>query len=318
MKITGRTCLAVAALTVWACGAPDPLLSFLDEESGLSFTHPPRWAVGFAEQAGMRYRYLTAPKVDDDKEALSITLIAPAPAASADAVAAAYLSGAFGVVMTTGAGGAVNWSFKDQAGVSSRLRVAPTGDGRFIGAWARGSDAAMKRYAGRIDVLMTSLRVEDPSRWPEERFAGMAVRAASSWTRGSRLSNATNASMQFKSPTLFVDKGTDTIHGFVTLTKEPVPAPGDLEAFYRMVKSRASDTVVRLDHAEWAATPGLNRPEGYADYLRSGTPLSSTRVRRFITAKNGVGLTFTCEARADAFERLDSWCRRMAPTVRFE
>lgn len=318
MKTTGRRFLSVAALTVWACGAPDPLLSFLDDESGLSFTHPPRWTVGFAEQEGVRYRYLTAPKVGDEKEALSVTLIAPTPAASADAVAAAYLSGAFGVVMTSGRQGDVTWTFKDQAGVSSKLRVAPTGDGRFIGAWARGSDAAMKRYQGRVDVLLASLRVEDVATWPEEHFAGMAVRAAPSWTRGSRLSNATNASMQFKSPTLFVDKGTDTIHGFVTLTKEPVPAPGDLETFYKMVRSRTSDTAVRLDHGAWDPTPGLDRPEGYADYLRSGTPLTSTRIRRFIAVKNGVGLTFTCEARADAFERLDSWCRRMAPTVRFE
>jgi len=318
MNITGRTFLAAATLTIWACGAPDPLLSFLDDESGLSFTHPPRWTVGFAEQAGLRYRYLTAPKVGDDTEALSVTLIAPTPAASADAVAAAYLSGAFGVVVTPGREGAVTWTFKDQAGVSSRLRVAPAGPGRFIGAWARGSDAAMKRYQERIDVLMASLRLENTSDWPEERLAGMAVRAASSWTRGSRLSNATNASMQFKSPPLFVDKGTDTIHGFVTLTKEPVPPPGDLEAFFKMVRSRASDTVARLDHAEWAPTPGIDRPAGYADYLRSGTPLTSTRIRRWITVKNGVGLTFTCEARADAFERLDPWCRRMAPTVRFE
>ncbi len=318
MSITGRRLLAIAALMVWACGAPDPLLSFLDEESGLSFTHPPRWTVGFAEQAGLRYRYLTAPKVGDDKEALSVTLIAPTAAASADAVAAAYLSGAFGVVVAQGPKGATLWTFKDQAGVSSRLQIGPAGDGRFIGAWARGSDAAMKRYQGRIDVLMASLRVENGADWPEERFAGMAVRAAPSWTRGSRLSNSTNASMQFKSPPLFVDKGTDTIHGFVTLTKEPVPPPGDLEAFYKMVKSRASDTVVRLDHAAWESTAGLDRPLGYVDYLRSGTPLTSTRIRRWITVNNGVGLTFTCEARADAFERLDTWCRRMAPTVRFE
>lgn len=318
MTITGRTLLAAATLTVWACRAPDPQLSFLDDESGLSFTHPPRWTVGFAEQEGVRYRYLTAPKVGDDKEPLSVTLIAPTPAASADAVAAAYLSGAFGVVVTPDRGGAVTWTFKDQAGISSRLRVAPAGSGPFIGAWARGSDAAMKRYAARIDALMASLRVENPADWPEERLAGMAVRAAASWTRGSRLSNATNASMQFRSPPLVVDKGTATIHGFVTLTKEPVPAPGDLEAFFQMVRSRASNTVARLDHAEWPETPGIDRPRGYADYLRSGTPLTSTRIRRWIAVKNGVGLTFTCEARADAFERLDPWCRRMAPTVRFE
>jgi hypothetical protein len=318
MSITGRTLLAAATLTLVACRAPDPLLSFLDDESGLSLTHPPRWAVGSAEQNGLRYLFLTAPKVGDDKEALSVTLIAPTPAASADTLAAAYLSGAFGVVVKPGPAGAATWTFKDQAGVSSRLRIAPAGEGRFIGAWARGSDEAMKRYEGRIDVLMASLRVENVSEWPEERFARLAVRAAPSWTRGSRLSNATNASMQFRSPALVVDKGTDTIHGFVTLTKEPVPPPGDLEAFFKVVKGRASDTVVRLDHAVWAPTPGLDRPEGYADYLRSGTPLSSTRMRRFIAVKNGVGLTLTCEARADAFERLDPWCRRMASTVRFE
>ena len=318
MSIRGRILLAAATMTLWACGAPDPQLSFLDEESGLSFTHPPRWTVGSAEQAGTRYRYLTAPKVGDDKEALSVTFIAPTPAASADAVATPYLTGAFGVVVTAGPRGATTWTFKDQAGVSSKLRVSPAGEGRFIGAWARGSTEAMKRYQGHIDSLLASLRFESPSEWPEERFAGMAVRAAPSWTRGSRLSNATNASMQFRSPPLFVDKGTDTIHGFVTLTKEPVPAPGDLEAFFKMVRSRASDTVARLDHADWPPTLGLDRPSGYADYLRSGTPLTSTRIRRWITVKNGVGLTLTCEARADAFERVDPWCRRMAPTVRFE
>ncbi len=247
-----------------------------------------------------------------------MTLIAPVSAASADSVAAAYLSGAFGVVVTPGRDGAITWTFKDEAGISSKLRVSPAGEGRFMGAWARGSAEAMKRYEGRIDALMTSLRVENPAQWPEERFAGMAVRAAPSWTRGSRLSNATNASMQFRSPALLVDKGTDTIHGFVTLTKEPVPPPGDLEAFFKAVKGRASDTVIRLDRAPWPPTPGLNRPEGYADYLRSGTPVSSTRIRRFITVKNGVGLTFTCEARADAFDRVDPWCRLMAATVRFE
>ncbi len=318
MSIRGRNLLAAAAIALWGCRAPDPQLSFLDEESGLSFAHPPQWTVGFAEQNGLRYRYLTAPKVGDDKEALSVTLIAPVPAASADSVAAAYLSGAFGVVVTPGRNGAITWTFKDEAGISSKLRVSPAGEGRFMGAWARGSAEAMKRYEGRIDALMTSLRVENPAEWPEERFAGMAVRAAPSWTRGSRLSNATNASMQFRSPALLVDKGTDTIHGFVTLTKEPVPPPSDLEAFFKAVKGRASDTVIRLDHAAWPPTPGLNRPEGYADYLRSGTPVSSTRIRRFITVKNGVGLTFTCEARADAFDRVDPWCRLMAATVRFE
>jgi hypothetical protein len=124
--------------------------------------------------------------------------------------------------------------------------------------------------------------------------------------------------MQFKSLPLAVEKGTATIHGFVTVSKEPVPSPGQLETFNKVVKERASDTVALLEHRSWPAAPSLGRPEGYVDYLRSGTTLTSTRIRRFITVKNGVGLMFFCEARADAFDRLDPWCRRMAETVRLE
>jgi hypothetical protein len=176
----------------------------------------------------------------------------------------------------------------------------------------------MKSYAARIDTLLASLQIEDNWGWPEERFAGMVAHAPSTWTRGSRLSNQTMASMQFRSLALAVEKGTTTIHGFVTLSKEPVPAPGQLETFNKVVKERASDTVALLEHRPWPAAPGLGRPEGYVDYLRSGTTLTSTRIRRFITVKNGVGLTFFCEARADAFDRFDPWCRRMAETVQLE
>jgi len=327
MKITSRkaanrprrrTLLVVSALLAGACGAPDPLIAYLDDESGLSLTHPPRWTVRSAEQDGLRYRYLTAPKVENDKEALSVTLIAPAPAATAEAAAAAYLSGAAGTTVTAGPAGAMIWTFKDPAGVTSKLRLIPAGEGRFFGAWARGSEAAMKRYEGRVDVLLASLRLETPATWPEERFAGLTARVPPVWTRGSRLSNSTNATMQFKSPPLIVDKGTDTIHGFATLAREPVPAPGDLEAFSRVLKNRSSGTVATLHSGPWPATPGLDRPEGYVDYLRSGTPISSTRIKRWISVRGGMGLSFTCEARADAFDRLEPWCRRVAETVRFE
>jgi hypothetical protein len=321
---TGGTAFRLSALTLalalasGGCRASDPVLTFLDDESGLSFTHPPRWIIGFAEQAGVRYRYLTAPKVGEDKEALSVTLISPTTAASADNLAQAYLTGAVGVVRTPDKTGGAAWTFKDAEGVPSRLRVVPAEGGRFFGAWARGSEAAMERYAGRLDVLMDSLRVENPAAWPEERFAGMAARAPQTWTRGSRLSNATNATMQFKSPPLFVEKATDTVHGFATLSKEPVPPPGDLEAFAKMVKGRDSDTVALLEHRPWPAAVGSTRPGGYVDYMRSGTPLTSTRIRRWITVTGGVGLVFACEARADAYDRLDPWCRRVAETVRLE
>ena len=232
-------------------------------------------------------------------------------------MAAAYLTAASGIVATPGASSS-NWAFKDSSGVPSRLRITSLQGGRFFGAWVRGSDPAFKRYGGRIDEILGSLRVETAGDWPEEKFAGMAARVPSLWTRGSRLSSATHASMQFKSPPLFVEKGASTIHGFVTVAKEPAPAPGDLEAFNKMVKDRASDTVAPLEHRVWPATSDGLRSQGYADYLRSGNAMTTTRLRRFISVKNGVGLTVTCEARADAFDRLDPWCRRLADTVRLE
>lgn len=176
----------------------------------------------------------------------------------------------------------------------------------------------MKRYSSRVDALFSSLRIEDPTQWPEERFAGLIARVPPTWSRGSRLKSATQATMQFKSPPLFVEKGASTIHGFVTVSREPVPPPGDLDAFNKLVKARASDTVAVIEHHPWLALEGVDRAPGYVDYMRSGTALTSTRIRRWITVKNGVGLTFSCEARADAFDRLDPWCRRLAYTVRLE
>lgn len=309
--------LAVGLLFSGACATPEPVLSFIDDESNLSFTHPPRWNVGAAEQGGVRYRYLTAPRLEGDKEALSITFIAPAPAASAEEVAKAYLQGATAVAPGNGGSGVREWTFTDASGVPSRLHLVPAGS-RFFGAWVRGSAASLSRYGSRVDAVLASLRVEDPLAWPEERFAGLVAKAPAIWTRGSRLSNATHASMQFKSLPIYVEKGTATVHGFITLAKEPLARPGDLDAFSRMLKERASDTVALLDHQPWLELSGVARGPGYMDYMRSGNAMTSTRIRRWISVKGGVGLVFTCEARADVFDRLDPWCRRMAYTVSLE
>lgn len=314
-----RALLAGAALLLGNCSRPDPLLSFLDAESSMSFTHPPRWSVAFADQNGMRYRYLTAPKVDNDKEALSITLIPSTEGATVDAVAHAYLAGASEVTQSPGSSGATEWSFKDSSGVLSRLRLVPAPvAGQYFGAWVRGPESAFIRYKDRLATLLSSLRVEDVAQWKEDKFAGMTARVPRTWTSLSRLSNQTNGSMQFKSLPLGVDKGTDTVHGFITISKEPVPAPGDLAAFNKLIKDRASDTVSLVEHKPWPAIAEGQQPTGFMDFLRSGNTMTTTRIRRWITVKNGVGLTFACEARVDVYDRLDPWCRRMADTVRLD
>ncbi len=310
--------LIALAFALAGCRGPDPLLSFLDHESSLSFTHPPRWSVGFAEHDGLRYRYLTAPKVEGDAEALSVTLISPTEADSAEQVAKAYLTGARNVLTAPAASGTSEWSFRDSSDAPSRLWIRSAGNGRFFGAWARGSESAINQYSGQLDSLFASLSLQRVEDWKEERFGDMVARVPADWARGTRLSNATNAMMQFRSPPLAVDKGTETIHGFVTLSREPVPDQGDLEALNRVLKDRVSDTVVLLEHRPWTPSGPDSGAKGYADYLRSGTTLSATRSRRWITVSSGMGLIFSCEARADAFDRLEPWCLRLVTTVRLD
>jgi len=303
-------------VTTWACKGPDPTIAYLDAESGLSLTHPPKWTVGSAaDAAGIGYRYLSAPKLSGDQEALSVTLINPVAAASVDAVAQPYLTGASDVRKTSVTNGSTEWSFTDSSKLPSRLRVIPVGAERLTGGWARGPESAMKAYSKSLDALFDSLSVEDPAKWPEERFAGMAVRAPAAWTRGTRLSNATNATMQFKSPALATEKANATIHGFATLSKEPAT---DLATFAKMLRERETDIAVRTDRVDWPEVPGVDRPAGFRDLLRSGNSLTSTRIRRWISVRNGVGMILSCESKSDVFDLLDPWCERMSATVRFE
>ena len=76
-----------------------------------------------------------------------------------------------------------------------------------------------------------------------------------------------------------VERGTATIHGFATISKEPVPPPGDLAAFSRVVKDRGADTEAVIEHRPWPTRSADERSEGLMDYLRSGNAMTATRIR---------------------------------------
>ena len=309
--------VALASLAVFACERSGPRILDFNGNSGVSLRRPPRWRTGSATDAsGVPYWFLTAPKIANEAQPVSITLISPAVAASAEAAAQPYLQGAAGVSSSPKAGQSVEWTFTDSSGLPSRLRLIPAGDGRFFGGWARGSDAAMKANGQDLDAIYDSMTAEDPSRWPEEQYAGLALRVPASWTRGSRMSNATNATMQFRSPPLAVEQGNTTVHGFLTLAREALQAPGDVDAFRKVLKERDTDIAVRLESAPWPGTSGLSRPAGYYERLRSGNTLAATRIARWVTAKDGSGIILTCESNAEVHESLLPWCERVAATVR--
>lgn len=294
--------LAAAALIASACARGPVDLRYLDPETGLAVSHPEGWRVETAESNGARYRYLRAPKLANDASAVTVTFVPPSEGAP-DAVAAPYLAGARNLVGSRDGEWFV-WTFLDPAGVESRLALR--GDQkRVFGAWVRGGFNDDR--SATLDRVVRSIDAAIPDSWPEESYGSVAVRVPRDWTRRSRMTNALGSSMQFRSPPFALDRGATTVHGFLTVSTEPVPAPGDADAFYKAVRDRLTDTIVLLRHEKWRT--------GWADLARSGTTVSETRVRRWIDARDGRGLMVTCESRADVFDRLEPWCVRIAGTA---
>jgi hypothetical protein len=295
--------LAAALVLSPACSRPPIELRYLDPETGIAVSHPEGWRIETAESNGARYRYLRAPRLPSDSAAVTLTFIPPADG-SPDDLATPYLAGGTNVLRTPDSTG-VQWTFMDPAGAESRL-VLRSSAGKTFGGWIRGSFPDAR--ASTLERVIRSLDAALPASWPEETYGSTSARIPADWTRRSRMTNHLGSSMQFRSPPLGLDRGATTVHGFLTVSTEPVPSPGDAEAFYKLIKDRLSDTIVLLRHERWRTT-------GWADLARSGTTVSQTRVRRWIDAAHSRGLIVTCESRADVFDRLEPWCVRIADTA---
>ena len=114
----------------------------------------------------------------------------------------------------------------------------------------------------------------------------------------------------FTSPVLSMQEG-QTIHASLSLTVEPAPAEGGIDAFYQAIRSRLGDNLVVLSHEEWAGG-------GYVDVMRTETSVAVSYIKRFFRVEGARGISLAFESRDDVFWRVDPWADLIASTLQVE
>ena len=177
------------------------------------------------------------------------------------------------------------------------------------GLYAQGEAAAFESQLPVLDEMARSLTLERPALYPEDRNDkfGFSVRVSPSWRSTRTFTSNGTFLEQFTSPAFGADKR-QTVHASLTLTVEPAPGDGSVEAYYKATMDKLGDTVVVLSHAPWAG--------GYVDVLHSETPVAVSRGKRFYRAAGGRGYVLALDARDDIYPRASHWCDMIAGTLR--
>jgi hypothetical protein len=158
--------------------------------------------------------------------------------------------------------------------------------------------------------MAKSLTLERPASYPEqrnERFA-FAVRVPPSWRETRSFSGGETCLVQFTSPALAADRSRQTVHASLTLTVEPIPDAGDLDAYYSRTRQKMGDSFQITRHGAWK--------DGYVDLMKTETPIATSIVRRYYRADQRRGYSLTFEAREDVYPRVARWYDMIASTLK--
>jgi hypothetical protein len=259
------------------------------------------------------YRYFLGPPTGPQrKPAVSVTLLVGPLAGSLDEYAQTYLAGntlaAAREETRQGASGkSYLFSSPDRATRHSLLLLQEKD--RVIGLYAQGEAPLFEQQFQALDEMSRSLALERPELYPEHRNDkfGFSVRLPPSWRSNRSFSGGGTFLMQFLSPALAAEKDGQTVHGSLTLTVEPLPA-GGIEDYYGGTRQKLGSAFEVLSHVPWK--------DGYADVMRTETPVTVSRVKRFYRVGEGRGYSLAFEARDDVFSRVSRWCDMIAGTLK--
>jgi hypothetical protein len=280
----------------------------------LSVRYPAGWKSDEAEQDGMWYRYFLGPPTGPErKPAVSVTLLAGPLAMTLEDYAQTYLAGnkvASSRDETRGAARGKSYMFASPDGATRHSLLLLQEDSNVYGLYSQGEAPLFERQFPLLDEMARSLTLERPATYPEERDDkfGFAIRIPPSWRETRRFSGGGTLLMQFASPPLGADKNGQTVNGSLTLTVEPTPAEGGLDAFYKATRQKQGEAFRIASHAPWR--------DGYLDVLTSETSITESRVRRYYRVAGGRGYSLTLEAREDVYPRIYRWCDLIAATLR--
>lgn len=276
--------------------------------------YPASWRTEQAEQAGVWYRYfLGPPEGPKRKPAVAVTLLAGPLGGSLEDYAQTYLAGntlASSRDEKRQEARGKSYLFHSPDGATRHSLLLLQEETRVYGLYCQGETPLFERHSPVLDEMARSLTLERPARYPERRNDpfGFALRIPPSWRESRHFSGGGTLLLQFTSPALAADKNRQTVHASLTLTVEPIPGRGSIDAFYDATRRKLGDSFQIMSHSAWRG--------GYVDVMRTETPVAVSRVKRFYRTAAGRGYSLSFEAREDVFPRVHRWYDMIANSLK--
>lgn len=310
--------LAAASLLTWgtvSCQRPsrEPLLTYFSGDHGITVRYPASWRTDQTEQDGVWYRYFLAPSTGPDKKpAVSVTLLAGPLGVPVEEYAATYLAeNKLESSREEERQGTRGHSYAfTSADASMRYSLLLlVADQKVFGLYAQGDSRSFVKYVDAVAEMQKSFTLERPANWPLVRGAGydFSLRVPPSWAEARRFSGAGTLLLQYTSPPLLAERGGQTVHASLTVTVEALAQDG-LEPFYQATRAKLGEAFQVASHAAWGS--------GYVDVMRSETPVSVSRVKRFYQVVGRRGYSLTFESRDDVYVRAFRWYDLIASTFK--
>lgn len=277
----------------------------------MTVRYPASWKPEQAQQGDVAYRYFQAPPSGPErKPAANVILVAgPLEGGSVDAHAQKYLAGQ--TVSSSqeetrpGARGR-SWTAVSADGATRQHLLLLQEADRAYGLHAQGPAAGFREQEESIAEMLRSFSLERWALYAEERNDAYryAMRIPPSWKASRTFSGGGTHLKQFTSPPFGLDGSGQTAHASLTITAESLPAGATIDTFYQAAQAKLGEAFQLLGHAKWK--------NGYTDVLRTETPMSESRIKRYYRIAEGRGYTLAFEARADVYPRVSRWCDMIA------
>jgi hypothetical protein len=288
-------------------------VTYFNGDHALSLRHPASWKAQQATQDGVFYRYFQGPPGAAKEPGISVTLLVGAPGQSIDTYAQTYTSGATALstkdAPRNGLAGR-SYAFATADGKSRATLLLLAGKERVYGLYIQGETATFEAQAALLAEMQKSFTVERVESYPEHRDPelGYSVRVPESWPESRHFKGGGNAIVQYTSPPFAVDKTGETVHASLSVSVEPAPDDGSLEAYYKASRSRLGESFLVLDHDPYGG--------GYMDRLRTETPIATSEVKRLYRVSGGRGYSLILEARDDVYGKASRWYDLIAASFR--
>jgi hypothetical protein len=287
-------------------------VTYFHSEPALTLRHPPSWTARLADQEGQR-RYFESALSGAQRKTLTTTVVAAQLTGTLDQYAQSLLAGAAVPETrdeTHGSAQGRRYRAASADGATRHSLLLLQEGAQAFGLHTQGQSGAFDERLSEVDAIEGSLSPEHVEAYPDHpnRDLAVALRVPDSWRSGRTLSGGGSYLTQYLSPPLAVDEGGHTVHASLTLTVEPAPGDGTVDAFRQASRKKLGDAFALIAFKPWR--------DGAQEILQTETSLTVSRSKRFYRTANGRAYGLAFEARDDVFPRVSRWCDLIASTLR--